>query len=106
MRSPQSRPRRGDVIAIVIVLTLLGVFVLAAAVTSNYGRRSNLGFGLDWECTSVGYGDPVSLKKPPAIPQRSSCRHLREILCTGSNRGGNETEWREKRYSPARRSLT
>ena len=59
-------PRRGDVLAIAlmaaIVLALLVVGARKSALLSLDG--SNHGFGPDMECTSVGSGEPVCVRKP------------------------------------------
>ena len=64
-------PRRGDVLAIAlmvaIVAALLVVGVRKSAVSALDGASH--GFGPDTECTSVGSGDPVCVRKP-GLPHR------------------------------------
>jgi hypothetical protein len=56
--------RRGDILAALFALAILGGLLFAAAgwVTSNNG------LGPDWDCTRPGWGDPVCIKKPSPQP--------------------------------------
>jgi hypothetical protein len=69
MNWPWSNARRGDVVAVLILL-FFGVVLIVAAATSSSGPnyKFNFGLGPDWQCESLGYGDPVCLKKVPARP--------------------------------------
>ena len=58
-------PKRGDLLAIAFVafvlVVLLVVGILRPASLTRDG--SNFGFGPDMECTGVGYGHPVCIRK-------------------------------------------
>jgi hypothetical protein len=58
-------PKRGDLLAIAFVafvlVVLLVVGILRPASLTRDG--SNFGFGPDMECTGVGYGAPVCIRK-------------------------------------------
>ena len=54
------RLRRGDVLAALLALVMLGGLLLAAA----RWMPVNHGFGPDWDCTQPGSGDPVCVRKP------------------------------------------
>ena len=64
MKWPWSRPSRGDAIAIVLLIAIVTVFAFAAVKHAGWGRAT--GFGPEWDCTNVGQGDPVCVKKPAA----------------------------------------
>jgi hypothetical protein len=53
-------------LAIVFGAAIAGV-VLFAALKFPAEQRTSASFGPDWECTSVGGGDSVCLKKPPRL---------------------------------------
>ena len=55
---------RREVLAVMALIAFLGV---AAFVFIKYpvGSRAT-GFGPEWDCTRVGKGDPVCVKKPVA----------------------------------------
>jgi hypothetical protein len=56
--------RRGDILGAAFVLAVLGGFVFLVVKFPNGVRQAtNAGFGPDWDCTSVGKGDPVCVKK-------------------------------------------
>jgi hypothetical protein len=59
--------RRGDVIAVAIGLAILALAAICFIYIPNWAR-TNAGFGPEWECTSVGKGDPVCIKRQPAMP--------------------------------------
>jgi hypothetical protein len=59
--------RRGDIAAILLVITLLGAMFIVQVVFPNLGSPdSNQGFGPGWECTNPGMGNSVCIKKPQA----------------------------------------
>jgi hypothetical protein len=59
--------RAGDVAAIVLLAAIIGVVLLVFIGFPSVPRlRDHWGFGLDWECSSPGQGEPVCVKKPPA----------------------------------------
>lgn len=68
MHWPWSNAKRGDV-AVILILLFFGIVLVVVAATTKAGsdRNFNFGFGPDWQCHSVGYGDPVCLKKTPAV---------------------------------------
>jgi hypothetical protein len=55
--------KRGDLIAIALVLGLLVAAILGAILT-NTMPRTNLGFGPEWDCKSGPYGEPICRKRP------------------------------------------
>ena len=64
-------PRRGDVLAIALMVAIVAVLLVAGirkpAVSALDGASH--GFGPDMECTSVGSGEPVCVRKP-GLPHR------------------------------------
>ncbi len=59
--------RRGDVLAILLAIALVGGFGALAVtgrwgVLGRWGLLPNFGFGSDWHCTWPGKGDPVCFK--------------------------------------------
>jgi hypothetical protein len=59
--------RRGDIAAILLVITLLGAMFIVHVVFPNLGSPySNQGFGPGWECTNPGMGNSVCIKNPQA----------------------------------------
>jgi hypothetical protein len=57
---------RRDVVAIVLLIVFLGIVTFAYFVWPP-GMAPVSELGADWNCTHVGYGDPVCVKKPSAI---------------------------------------
>jgi hypothetical protein len=55
--------RRGDIVAILLGIALIGGFVVAAFKTP-WGWRHNWGFGPEWTCINTGKGDPICFKQP------------------------------------------
>jgi len=60
-------PRRGDVLAILLAIVLIGGFGALAmtgrwGVLGRWGLLPNFGFGSDWHCTWPAKGDPVCVK--------------------------------------------
>jgi hypothetical protein len=70
MRWPWPNPRKGDVFAILAFVVIAGGVLFIFVRFPIYGRIPNNGFGPEWDCTSVGKGDPVCIKKPPS-PHRA-----------------------------------
>ena len=54
---------RGDFIAILLVIAVLGAIFLVSVNDSSLGRTSHPRFGPEWTCTYPGYGGPVCVKK-------------------------------------------
>jgi hypothetical protein len=51
--------------AIALGIVLVGTVAFLAIHFDNVPQqRTNAGFGPDWECTGVGKGDPICVKKP------------------------------------------
>ena len=54
---------RGNLIAIVLALAIGGILAFVSARYVDLGRVSNYGFGPDWQCTRVGKGDPICVRR-------------------------------------------
>lgn len=64
MNRPWLPLRLSDIKAIVLGLALVGAVAFLAIRFGNVPQqRANAGFGPDWQCTAVGQGDPVCVKK-------------------------------------------
>jgi hypothetical protein len=66
MKWLQWTPERNGIVGVVFALAII-VCVLAVVVVylpDFQQRRSNAGFGPDWECAAQARGDPVCVKKP------------------------------------------
>jgi hypothetical protein len=68
MRWPWLPPRRGDVMAGVLLIVLFAIFVLSIVAYPRVGwplfwGKSNFGFGPEWDCHWVGKGEPYCIKK-------------------------------------------
>jgi hypothetical protein len=57
---------RREVVAIVTLIALLGIAAFAFIKYPVGSRATN--FGPEWDCTYVGKGDPVCVKRPAAPP--------------------------------------
>ena len=61
---------RGEYLAILLLGLILGALCLSVLVADKFPnhyweiRQPNFGFGPDWECVNVPYGDPVCHRKP------------------------------------------
>jgi hypothetical protein len=57
--------KRGDIVAAALLAFFL-VVLLVVGILRPAGLLNgfNFGFGPEMECTGVGYGDPVCLRKP------------------------------------------
>jgi hypothetical protein len=73
MQWPWPGLRKGDVTAIIFAVVLLAsVFIFTTLVKlPNLAPTWSNGFGPEWDCTSVGKGEPVCIKKPPIAPRRA-----------------------------------
>jgi hypothetical protein len=61
-------PRRGDIAAIVLggfLVLLIAIAVFALGAAPSLRARANWGFGPEWDCTSLGRGEPLCIKKSP-----------------------------------------
>ena len=60
-------PRRGDVVGIVLGVLLVVLLIALYAVNGPLGlrARANYGFGPEWNCASLGRGEPLCVKKEP-----------------------------------------
>jgi hypothetical protein len=68
---PMSRPwfltQFSEIKAIALGVVLVGALAfLAIHFGNDPQQRTNAGFGPDWECTGVGKGDPICVKKTGA----------------------------------------
>lgn len=68
MRWPLTFASRRDIVAVVLGVVICAGFLFVVIRSSGWWPPSNLGFGPDWDCTRVGKGDPVCVKRPPAHP--------------------------------------
>jgi len=64
MQWPWPTPSRKDAVAVVLLIAVVAVVAFAAIKYPLGGRAT--GFGPDWDCTHVGQGDPVCVRKPAA----------------------------------------
>jgi hypothetical protein len=57
---------REDVPRIVLLIVILGGLLFVAAIYRDLVRKTNYGFGPEWECSSPTYGngDRVCIKRP------------------------------------------
>jgi len=58
---PWPPPRRGEIVAFLVLVFTVAVCALAAL----WPDDTNWGFGTDWRCSFPGRGDPVCVKTPP-----------------------------------------
>jgi hypothetical protein len=54
---------RGDVLGAAFVLVLLVVLAFLAVAFPTGVRRTNAGFGPEWECTLVPNSEPICVKR-------------------------------------------
>jgi hypothetical protein len=60
-------PRRGDLLAVLLAIVVIGGFAVMASM-GQWRLLPNFGFGPEWRCTYVGEGEPVcgkDISKPP-----------------------------------------
>jgi hypothetical protein len=62
MRWPQWYPTRADILGIVFVLVIVGLFAVIVVRFPSFQQAT--GFGPDWDCKVMPKGDPVCVKKP------------------------------------------
>jgi hypothetical protein len=74
MQWPWLGPRKGDLIAVILAVGFAVIFFVFGTLVPNLAQKWNNGFGTDWDCTSVGKGDPVCIKKPPAAFEKPAPR--------------------------------
>jgi hypothetical protein len=55
---------RRDIEGIFIAIFILGGVFLVWVMIPDMGKKTNWGFGPDWECSNPGNGDPVRVKRP------------------------------------------
>jgi hypothetical protein len=58
-------PRRGDVAAIILFAVLVAAYVCFVMVTRSGGLALHRSFGPEWNCTKIGRGEPICIKKSP-----------------------------------------
>ena len=66
LRNRLKHPSFRDLLCVLAVVGILGVFFWFAElspVSNPAGPGMNFGFGPDWDCKSVGDGDPVCIKR-------------------------------------------
>jgi hypothetical protein len=56
---------RNSILGVVFAVLMIGAALLASVVHFSNGglRRTNWGFGPDWECTAQAKGEPTCIKK-------------------------------------------
>jgi hypothetical protein len=57
---------RGDVAGILLVIVILGGLLFISVIFPDPFRKTNYGFGPEWDCSSPtgGNGYPVCIKRP------------------------------------------
>jgi hypothetical protein len=55
--------RRREVAAVALAAAVIGLIAFTIG-RSPFGLANNRGFGPEWDCVSLGKGDPVCVKKP------------------------------------------
>ncbi len=57
---------RGDVARILLLIVILGGLLFVWGIYSDLVRKTNYGFGPEWDCSSPtgGNGNPVCIKRP------------------------------------------
>jgi len=66
---PWPLPSRGEILAILVGVVFFVIVLVAMVKLPVPGRLANPGFGQDWECTSVPYGEQVCIKKTAPPPR-------------------------------------
>jgi hypothetical protein len=63
MKKLQWNPDRADALRLIgIVVVIVAGFAVAMIYLPNAQRRSNAGFGADWDCVAQARGEPVCTK--------------------------------------------
>lgn len=57
---------RGDVAGILLLIVILGAVLFAAVVGPELARKTNYGFGPEWDCVNPGKLSGLSCIKRPA----------------------------------------
>jgi hypothetical protein len=66
---------------IAAVALAIGLFVLLGYVyVSNATRKTNAGFGAEWDCAPQPRGEPVCIKKPSATSEQPGDGNMRGAL--------------------------
>ena len=58
-----------DMVGFLLVMGLIAGMCLVLIDPQSPLKRTNHGFGPEWECRSMIEGDPVCIKKPPPQPK-------------------------------------
>ena len=58
-------PRRGDIAAVIVFALLVAAYVGFVSAYPSGGLVLHRGFGPEWNCTKIGRGEPVCIKKSP-----------------------------------------
>ena len=57
---------RKDIAGIVVAIVVLGVAIFASVIGPQLARKTNYGFGPDWDCNNPGKGGLTCIKRPAA----------------------------------------
>ncbi len=64
MKWPWLPLRFGDYMSIALLVAILAAVAIGVTVfPGKFGQTTTSAFGPEWDCTSVGKGDPVCVKK-------------------------------------------
>jgi hypothetical protein len=74
MQWPWPDPRKGDLFAVILAVGFAAIFFLFATLFPNLAQTWNSGFGPEWDCTAVGKGEPVCIKRPLAGSEKPARR--------------------------------
>jgi hypothetical protein len=55
---------RGDVAGILLSIVILGGLLFVWVIYPDLVRKTNYGFGPEWDCSGRSNGDPVCIKRP------------------------------------------
>jgi hypothetical protein len=65
MKWPQWYPTRADIMGVLFAAAIICLFAFAVIRFPDLQqRRTNAGFGPDWDCTVVPKGEPICIRKP------------------------------------------
>ena len=63
---------RLEIGSILLAIALLGALACFFIAFPNLDRKTNDGFGPEWDCTNPGDGGPICVKKQPAQRKNAS----------------------------------
>jgi hypothetical protein len=61
-------PGKRDILAIIALAALVGLFAVAHIGFPRVGAKSHPGFGPEWDCSDIARGGAVCTKNPLAVP--------------------------------------